>query len=198
MRTRLRLLPGPTSALVLGLVIATIAIVCGIGSAIDNPGEAKAPVQPATGNPATPPPSAASKPEVVVHVVGEVSKPGLVHLHAGARVDDAIKQVGGAKPSANLAAINLAKPLTDGEQIVVPQVGQKPAESAAGAKSDCVDLNSATEKDLQELNGIGPALAGRIAAHREKEGPFKSVDELQDVSGIGPSLVKKIGSEVCV
>ena len=194
-KSRLRLLPGPTSALVLGIIIALVAIVCGIGSAMDNPDT------PANSSPKQQVSEAAAAPagdEVIVHVVGKVATPGLVHLKRGARVDDAIKKVGGVSKGADLAAINLARPLTDGEQIVVPALSQPKSPGTQTAESDCINLNSASEKDLQELNGVGPALAGRIVNHRESQGPFTKVEDLQQVSGIGPALVQKVSGQACV
>ncbi|MET0788407.1 MAG: helix-hairpin-helix domain-containing protein [Cellulomonas sp.] len=135
--------------------------------------------------------------EVVVDVVGAVAAPGVVHLAAGSRVVDAIAAAGSATAGAQLGALNLARPLVDGEQIVVPAVGDPPdavgpgATSAPAGGDDRVDLNSADAAALDALPGIGPVLAGRIVAHRE-DGPFSSVDELADVAGIGPTLLERL------
>ena len=129
-------------------------------------------------------------PEVVVHVVGQVLQPGLVHLPAGARIADAIDAAGGAGPEADLAAVNLARVVTDGEQVVVPRPGEQP-QSAGGPGGDpTVDLNAAAIADLDTLPGIGPVLAQRIVDWRTEHGAFTAVDELAEVRGIGSSLLE--------
>lgn len=157
-----------------------------------------------------PPGASASAPApgtVVVHVVGEVREPGLVTVPVGARVADALAAAGGTTRRADAAGLNLARAVVDGEQIRVPRPGEAvPAPGAApdgadgsttgGASSTspggAVSLNSATAADLEVLPGIGPALAGRIVAWREENGPFTSVDELDEVSGIGPSVLAQV------
>lgn len=142
---------------------------------------------------------------VVVHVVGAVEAPGLVRLVPGARVADAVEMAGGPTAEADLAALNLARPVHDGEQIRVPVPGEEvtvpdvgvtsPAEGAppGGAR---VDVNRATAEELQTLNGVGPVLAERIVAHRTTHGPFRSVDDLIDVSGIGPRVLDGLRDQV--
>lgn len=128
--------------------------------------------------------------EVVVHVVGEVTRPGVVRLPAGSRVTDAVDAAGGASAGANLAALNLARVLTDGEQVVVPgpQVAGEPGTGEASG-ADELDLNSADPAALEALPGIGPVLAARIVEWRTEHGRFSSVEELAEVSGIGPALL---------
>lgn len=129
-------------------------------------------------------------PEVVVHVVGQVLQPGLVHLPAGARLADAIDAAGGAGPEADLAAINLARVLTDGEQVVVPRPGEQPQSAGAAGADPAIDLNTAATADLDTLPGIGPVLAQRIVDWRTEHGAFTAVDELAEVRGIGSSLLE--------
>lgn len=126
-----------------------------------------------------------------VHVVGEVQSPGMYQLPIGARLVDAVFAAGGLTEEADNASVNLARELTDGEQIIVfstSQEGQAPGSTASGL----VSLNRAGDKELEELPGIGPALAGRIVAWREANGGFKTVQDLLKVSGIGESLLSGV------
>lgn len=127
---------------------------------------------------------------VVVHVTGAVTTPGLVEVPAGARVADAIQQAGGPTAEAQTGALNLARPVTDGEQVLVPVAGQEvPPDSArtAGATGDAVvDLNIATAEQLQQLPGVGPVTAEKILAHRDALGGFVDVSQLLEITGIGP------------
>ena len=136
---------------------------------------------------------AAPSDEVAVHVAGRVRRPGLVRLPAGSRVHDAIRAAGGVTSGADLNAINLARKLTDGEQIRVPAPGD-PAPppdaaaatpgSSAATPSAPLDLNTATLEQLDTLPGVGEVTANRIIAYRSAH-PFTTVDELLEVPGIG-------------
>jgi len=154
--------------------------------------------------------SATGAAEVVVHVVGQVRHPGVVDLPSGSRVVDAIKRAGGARTGADLAAVNLARPVVDGEQIMVPKPGQRvaappatsPPGSANGAGSAgggaAVNINTADLAGLDTLPGVGPVLAGRILAWRDEHGRFTSIDELGEVSGIGEKLLAQLRPLVTV
>ncbi len=150
--------------------------------------------------------AAGSSAAVVVSVVGPVARPGLVTLPAGARVADAVEAAGGLLPEADPASVNLAAPLTDGEQIAVALPGAAPAPGGAGAEaagaavgaSSQLDLNTATAADLDGLPGIGPVLAQRIVDHRSRHGPFTAVDQLDDVPGIGPATAAELAGLVAV
>jgi competence protein ComEA len=120
---------------------------------------------------------------IVVHVSGAVGRPGLVTVPATARVADAIAGAGGAEVGADLGGLNLAAPLHDGDQIVVPPMGA--ADPSAGSADRGIDLNRATAAELEALPGVGPVLAGRIVAYRDLHGPFTTVEDLLDVGGIG-------------
>ena len=134
---------------------------------------------------------AASEPELVtVHVSGEVMLAGLVRIDRNARVADAIAAAGGVTAAGDLERINLASPLSDGQQIIVPRTGGGPADSGSAAQgSDAVDgrlrLNTADSASLETLPGVGPVLAAKIVAHREQFGAFATVEDLLGVSGIG-------------
>ncbi|MGH8910828.1 MAG: helix-hairpin-helix domain-containing protein [Egibacteraceae bacterium] len=144
--------------------------------------------------------------EVVVHVAGAVSAPGLYRLPGGARVSDALAAAGGPRPGAALDVLNLARPLTDGEQLLVPLEPPpgaalptaQPAASPAKRPDGKLDLNRATADDLDELPGIGPVLAERIVSHRERTGGFRSVGQLRDVPGIGEKTFQELSLLVAV
>jgi competence protein ComEA len=132
---------------------------------------------------------------VVVDVVGAVRRPGLYRLEQGSRIADAIARAGGATPKAHLAQVNLAAPLADGEQVVVPRRGAPGAAlpaGSAGAPSAPVQLSTATLEQLDSLPGIGPATAQKILDYRAKHGAFSSVDELDAVPGIGPKRLDQL------
>jgi competence protein ComEA len=128
---------------------------------------------------------------LVVAVSGDVHRPGIVRLPAGSRVDDAIRAAGGAVRPTDLALVNLARKVADGEQVVVGAVAVSGAASGAGAGAAAadgtVDLNAATAAQLEALPGIGPTLAQKIVDYRTGNGRFASVDQLREVSGIGES-----------
>lgn len=145
------------------------------------------------------PPTVPLRPErsaarrLVVHVVGAVRRPGLYRLRQGSRVADAVARAGGAKPKADLALVNLAAPLADGEQVVVPaRVDARAAGSAPAAASGPVHLNTATLEQLDSLPGIGPVTAQKILDYRQKHGAFSSVDDLDAIPGIGPARLEQL------
>ncbi len=143
----------------------------------------------------------ASSGTIVVHVSGAVASPGVVSVPSGARVADAVAAAGGVDRSADVTAINLAAPLADGDQVVVPQapagggsdMAGSPAVGTGGPVSggigDKVALNQAGAAELETLPGVGPVIAQRIVAHREANGPFRAVEDLLDVPGIGEATL---------
>jgi competence protein ComEA len=134
--------------------------------------------------------------KILVHVVGAVRKPGLYRLTDGSRINDAIQAAGGAKPKADLQLINLAAPVADGQQVIVPVRGRAASagSSAAGgsAAGGHVHLNTATLEQLDTLPGVGPVTAQKILDYRNEHGAFKSVDELDAVPGIGPARLAEL------
>lgn len=154
--------------------------------------------------------------EVVVHAAGAVVAPGLYRLTAPARVDDVVRAAGGLAADADGDRLNLAAPVADGARVFVPRVGgdvpavsdpQGPSPAGGGGggaggggagAGGLVDLNTASEDELDTLPGVGPATASAIVAHREAHGPFRSVDGLLDVRGIGEAKLDGIRDLVTV
>ena len=149
---------------------------------------------------------------LVVHVLGAVRRPGLVTLPDGSRVQDAIKAAGGLTRTADPGELNLAQPLTDGEQIVIGTrrdpagevrdgggtgSGSQTGGGGGGARAT-LDLNRATQAQLEELPGVGPVTAGKILAWRQEHRRFSRVEELQEVDGIGPKTYAQIAPHVRV
>ncbi len=212
---RVRIAALLVAALVAGLVWYQLGVRGSVGA------DAGASAAPATTAPAT---ERASGPDgatgasttteprgtAVVHVAGAVVHPGVVTLHAGARVVDAIQAAGGGAPGADLDRLNLAAKVVDGQRIAVALVGAPTPAAVDGSTTagvaggdgstaaGPVNLNTATESQLEELPGIGPSLAAAIIAEREKRGGFKAVGELQDVRGIGEMRFAEIKDLVAV
>lgn len=152
---------------------------------------------------------------VYVHVAGSVMRPGICKLEAGARVAQAIEAAGGFSEDAATESVNLARTVEDGEQIVVAstdalasagEAGGMPgvqadtatAPQASAASESKVNINTASEAELQTITGIGPSKAAKIIAYRESNGMFKTVDDLINVSGIGQKTLESIRDQVCV
>jgi competence protein ComEA len=159
----------------------------------------------ATGSSASKAPAAAT---ILVDVAGWVRRPGVYEFHDGDRVIDAIEAAGGARHGAGLDALNLAAPLTDGSQILVPAPPAKQASvlagstgaapGATGVPGALINVNTATATDLEALPGIGEVIAQAIVDYRTENGPFASVDALLDVSGIGDATLANIHDLVTV
>ncbi|MET7950627.1 ComEA family DNA-binding protein [Micromonospora sp. NPDC005324] len=150
-------------------------------------------------------PSVSSSGEVVVAVAGKVRKPGLVRLPAGSRLADAVQAAGGALPGVDVALLNPARKVSDGELIVVgvtpppmPGGAAGPAAGGAAPAAGPLNLNTATLAQLDTLPGVGPVLAQRILSHRDQHGGFKSVGDLRQVDGIGDARYEQLKDLVTV
>ncbi len=197
-------------------VLLVLALICA-GWALfrARPVAVASPAYPVSVSPPQPGPSAATPrardpaaAEIVVHVLGAVRRPGLVRLPAGARVQDAIEATGGMTRSADPGDLNLAQLLTDGQQIVIG-TRRRPAgevrDSGAGesdpsqpGQARAIDLNRATQAQLEQLPGVGPVTAASILGWRQQHGRFTRIEELQEVDGIGPKTYAQIAPHVRV
>lgn len=197
--------PAPRSQILGYAVLAVVVLVIG-GRWLAARG-----AHPAGGFGSAPAPAAAprvqvqpARREAVVHVAGAVRRPGVYRLAAGKRVEDAIKCAGGPTRHGDVNAINLAAPVQDGVQVIVPTRGASAAAAAAApagsgaaaAPGAPVDVNTATEAELETLDGVGPATAAKILAYRREHGGFRSVDDLLQVPGIGPKKLAAIKPRV--
>lgn len=165
------------AAVALALLVVAGRTLAGAGAAAEQS------AQPLVAEPA------AAAPKLVVHVAGAVRRPGLYRLAEGKRVADAVARAGGATAPADTAAINLAAPLADGMQVVVPRKLPGGSAPAAGGR---VSLSSATAAELDELPGIGPVTAQKILDYRAQHGGFRSVDDLDAIPGIGPARIEQL------
>jgi competence protein ComEA len=141
--------------------------------------------------------TAPASPLVVVHIVGAVRRPGLYRMPEGSRIADAVRRAGGATRKADVALVNLAAPLADGTQILVP--ARAPPRAASGgaepepsAPAGPLHLNTATLEELDALPGVGPVTAQKILDFRQQHGAFASVDELDAIPGIGPKRLEQL------
>ena len=179
------------------------------GSPVSQPSDGPPAIQPTPGSSPDLPTSTGTSPstqEVVVDVAGKVRRPGLVRTTPGARVADVLALAGGALPGVDLTTLNLARQVTDGEQILVGLPGAPPPPTPGAAHpptpgaqpSTPVDLNKATLADLESLPGVGPVLAQRILDWRTEHGRFTTVDELQEVTGVGEKKFESLKPHVRV
>jgi competence protein ComEA len=149
---------------------------------------------------------------LIVHVTGAVAQPGVYALPPGSRLQDAIRMAGGFLPEADNQALNLAAPIVDGALIRVPSRAQAASSSSPAASQEIpppqtpaisatnplININTATQQELESLPGIGPALALRIIEYRNTHGPFANIEAIQDVSGIGPGIFEKIRDYISI
>lgn len=212
-RGRLRLGVGAAVVLLLGAFVVAVLtpLLVQRGGAVPVPTGSGAPGA-STGSASTGPAGdsspgpGAGAGELFVHVSGAVVTPGLVVVPAGSRVLDAVAAAGGFTAEADPAGVNLARPLGDGEQLVVPRLGEAPpaaappggSDGAAASSSAKVNLNTAAVSELETLPRIGPALAQRIVDWREANGRFASPDDLRNVTGIGEKIFDGLKDRVTV
>lgn len=144
-------------------------------------------------------------PAVVVHVDGAVAAPGVYELSGSPRADDAIRAAGGLLPEADTSGLNLAAPISDGEKLHVPVVGEAPPAEAPAQEGETavgepglVNINTAGIDELDRLPGIGEATARAIVEEREANGPFSTPEDLMRVSGIGEKKYAKLEAMICV
>lgn len=209
---------GPGQLAVVAVLVALgLAVTCWWvvrGDAEPAPGrpEAAAPASPGASVEALETPAAEAAPsggaavpagEVTVDVAGKVRRPGIAVLDSGSRVVDALEAAGGARPGVDLSALNLARVLVDGEQVLVgapaaPAAAAAVPGSAAAPAGSLVNLNTATAVDLELLPEVGPVTATAIVAWRDEHGGFTSVDELLEVDGIGDKTLATIAPHVTV
>jgi competence protein ComEA len=163
------------------VVLLLAALVVGIVVSGLSPHGANRIVAAAASNPAVAPTSGT----IFVHVIGAVENPGLYKLRDGDRAVDAVGAAGGFSQSADQSQLNLARLVSDGEQLVVPEIGEVPA-AAAGTTAGKVNINVADAPTLETLPRVGPAMAERIIAWRTANGRFSAIEDLMSVTGIGP------------
>ncbi len=190
------------TGVVVGILVAA-GLAIGIPAVVAAPREqvVSAPGPRSSGSSAQASPGMLVGVHALVHVVGAVVHPGLVTLEPGSRVIDAIMAAGGLTARANQCGVNLARPVTDGEQIIVPSVpagttacvitSNLGATAGAGVKAK-LSLSQAAAAELEQLPGVGPALAARIVDWRSAHGGFRQVSDLDNVSGIGPKLLAEL------
>ncbi len=193
--------------LVIGILILAIAIVLLVGYTLFQNTTAEPAFQIESNASSSASEAATENPpaKICVHVGGCVASPGIVYLEEGSRVADAIASAGGMTEAASADSVNLARPVTDGEQIIIadstttsdPQ-NDPSQNSDTTAENSKVNINTATSEELQTLNGIGESKAQKIIDHREKNGLFKTIDELTNVSGIGSKTLESLRDSICV
>lgn len=149
--------------------------------------------------------------KIILHITGEVNSPGIIEIDEGSRLNDAIKAAGGLTENADTNKINLAYVVQDGQKINIPNVnsvdtgnyiteniGENIVIEDTNMNTNIVNINTATQTELETLTGIGPSTALKIIKYREENGKFKNIEEIKNVSGIGDSKFEAIKDEICV
>lgn len=151
------------------------------------------------------------KNKIILHITGEVNSPGIIEIEEGSRLADAIEAAGGFTENADINKINLAYPVKDGQKINIPNVNSVDTSSYItdnigeniiiediSSNTVLVNINTATQTELETLTGIGPSTALKIIKYREENGKFKTIEDIKNVSGIGDSKFEAIKDEICV
>jgi len=150
--------------------------------------------------------------KIVIHITGEVEEEGVIELEKGARISDAIEEAGGTTEEADLSNVNLAYSLSDGQKVKIPNINEKDeeitvVEEKAGdniiiegnkSKEEKININKATQTEIETLPGIGPSTALKIITYRNEHGKFKNIEDIKNVSGIGDSKFENIKEYICV
>jgi competence protein ComEA len=189
----------PRARLGLGAAIVVVLVALTVTVAIGVVRGATAPVESVTIDGGAKDDAASAAATVFVHVSGAVAAPGLYVLRGGARVVDAVGAAGGFADGADQTAVNLARQVGDGEQLLVPVVGAAPGPASSAESGDGrVNLNTADAAALDTLPRIGPAMAARIIEWRDANGRFTSVEDLLSVPGIGDKMLQTLRDLVTV
>lgn len=144
---------------------------------------------------------------IIVHIIGEVNNPGVVEIKEGSRIKDVVESAGGFTNEANVDKVNLAYEVKDEQKIIIPSINKKDDDVSiidgneafieqGNTKSNLVNINSATQSELESLNGIGPSMASKIIEYRNKNGRFKSIEDIKNVPGIGNSKYEAIKDDI--
>ena len=146
--------------------------------------------------------------KIIIHITGEVEEGGIIELEKGARISDAIEEAGGITEEADLSNVNLAYSLSDGQKIKIPNINEKNEEEIVEEKAgdniiieenkeEKININKATQTEIETLPGIGPSTALKIINYRNEHGKFKNVEDIKNVPGIGDTKFENIKEYIC-